>query len=193
MGLCMSSGAATVAAVQADGLTASTAMVLLPTGELREYTPPATAGRVLEDSVHTGAGWFLCDADAMGFEGAVSAMGEAEGLRPGQIYFVLPVEARRNGLRREDIAALAVRASAALVKKSSTGCGSGRRRRAGSVSPLVFAPPAEKVDQTSAYSYKTVPALAAKRRQVARAKSAGRMQPRFAPDLSAIPECDTSE
>uniref|UniRef100_A0ACD5UYF5 Uncharacterized protein n=1 Tax=Avena sativa TaxID=4498 RepID=A0ACD5UYF5_AVESA len=193
MGLCMSSGAATVTAVQADGLAASTAMVLLPTGELREYTPTATAARVLEDSVDAGAGWFLCDADAVGFEGAVSAMGKGEELRPGQIYFVLPAEARRNGLRREDIASLAVRASEALVKKASTAGGSGRRRRAGSVSPLVFAPPAEKVDQTSACRYKTVPAVAAKRRQVARAKSVGWMQPRFAPDLSAIPECDASE
>jgi hypothetical protein len=51
MGLCMSSGAAAVAAVQADGLAASTAMVLLPTGELREYPPTATAARVLQDSV----------------------------------------------------------------------------------------------------------------------------------------------
>ncbi|KAM0867810.1 hypothetical protein ACQ4PT_037725 [Festuca glaucescens] len=179
MGLCMSSGAAAVAAVQADGLAASTAMVLLPTGELREYPPTAPAARVLEDSVEAGCGWFLCDADAMGFDGAVAAVGGAEELRPGQIYFVLPAEARRNGLRREDIAALAVRASAALARKSST-------------SPLVFAPPAEKLDQTAA-AYKTVPALAVKRRPVARAKSAGRMQPRFAPDLSAILECDTNE
>ncbi|XP_047062162.1 uncharacterized protein LOC124669625 [Lolium rigidum] len=178
MGLCMSSGAAAVAAVQADGLAASTAMVLLPTGELREYTPPATAARVLQDSVDAGAGWFLCDADAMGFDGAVAAVGAAEELRPGQIYFVLPADARRNGLRREDIAALAVRASAALARTSRT-------------SPLVFAPPPEKAFQAAAY--KTVPALAAKRRQVARAKSAGRMQTRFAPDLSAISECDTSE
>jgi hypothetical protein len=41
MGLCMSSSRSAVASVQADGVAASTAMVLLPTGELREYTPPA--------------------------------------------------------------------------------------------------------------------------------------------------------
>jgi hypothetical protein len=192
MGLCMSSSGAAVAAVQADGVATSAAMVLLPTGELREYTPPATAARVLEESVEAGAGWFLCDADAMGFDGAVSAVGGAEELRPGQIYFVLPADARRNRLRQEDIGALAVRASAALVKKASSAGGSGRWRRTVSVSPLVFAPPPEeKVDQSAAY--KTVPALAAKRRQVARAKSAGRMQTRFAPDLTVIPECDTSE
>uniref|UniRef100_A0ACD5UP10 Uncharacterized protein n=1 Tax=Avena sativa TaxID=4498 RepID=A0ACD5UP10_AVESA len=191
MGLCMSSGAAAVAAVRADGLPASTAMVLLPTGELREYPPAATAARVLEDSVEAVGEWFLCDADAIGFEGVVSAVSGGEELRPGQIYFVLPAEAQRKGLRREDIGALAVRASAALIKKASTAGGSRRWRRAGSASPLVFAPPAEKVDQASAY--KTVPALAARKRQVVRAKSAGRMQTRFAPDLSAIPECETNE
>jgi hypothetical protein len=146
---------------------------------------------VLEDSVEEASGWFLCDADAMGFEGAVSAVGSAEELHPGQIYFVLPADALRNWLRREDIAALAVRASAALVKMASTAVSSGRRSRAGSVSTLVFTLPADKVDQTAAY--KTVPALAAKRRQVARAKSAGRMQTRFSPDLTAIPECNTSD
>lgn len=168
----MSSGGATVAAVRSEGLATSTAMVLLPTGELREYPRPATAAQALQDSVEAGdgsAGWFLCDADAMGFEGPVAAVGGGEELRPGQIYFVLPAEVKRNGLRREDVAALAVRTSA------------------GSVSPLVFAPPPE-VDETLAY--KTVPALVVKRRPVARVKSAGRMQPRFAPDLTAIPECE---
>ncbi|KAM3386093.1 hypothetical protein ACQJBY_009632 [Aegilops geniculata] len=192
MGLCMSSGGAAVAAARSEGLAASTAMVLLPTGELREYPRPATAAQALQDSVEAGddsAGWFLCDADAMGFEGPVAAVGGGEELRPGQIYFVLPAEVKRNGLRREDVAALAVRASAALVSKANTNASGsgGRRRRAGSVSPLVFAPPPE-VDETLAY--KTVPALVVKRRPVARVKSAGRMQPRFAPDLTAIPECE---
>ncbi|KAF6986782.1 hypothetical protein CFC21_004501 [Triticum aestivum] len=189
MGLCMSSGSA-AAAVPAKGQPASTAMVLLPTGELQEYPRPATAGQALDDSVAGDAGWFLCDADEMPFEGPVAAVGVAEELRPGQIYFLLPAEARRNGLRREDLAALAVRASAALVKKANTAASSagvGRRRRAGSVAPLVFAPPQEVVETVA---YKTVPALAAKRRPVARANSSGRMQPRFAPDLTAIPECE---
>ncbi|KQK20654.1 uncharacterized protein LOC100842676 [Brachypodium distachyon] len=185
MGLCMSSGAAVEE-------SAATAMVLLPTGELREYPPPATAERALEDFASGEKGWFLCDADAMGFEGPVPAVDGAKELRPGQIYFVLPADARKNGLRREDIAELAVRASAALVKKaSSVGGSGGRRRRAGSVAPLVFAPPAAEKEVDA---YKTIPALAPKRRPpVSRAMSAGRMQPRFAPDLSAIPECDTSE
>ncbi|KAF6992485.1 hypothetical protein CFC21_009470 [Triticum aestivum] len=185
MGLCRSTGSAVAAAARAKGQPASTAIVLLPTGELREYSRPATAGQALDDLVAGDAGWFLCDADEMAFDGRVAAMPQAEELRPEQIYFVLPAEARQNGLRREDLAALAVSASAALVNKANTALSAGRRRRrAGSVAPLVFAPPQETV------AYKTVAALAAKRRPVARAKSAGRMKPRFAPDLSAIPECE---
>ena len=73
----MSSGGAAVAAVRSEGLAASTAMVLLPTGELREYPRPATVAQALQDSVEAGdgsAGWFLCDADRMGFAGSVAAM-----------------------------------------------------------------------------------------------------------------------
>ena len=184
------------AAVRSEALTSSTAMVLLPTGELREYPQHAKAARALEDAAAgVDAGWFLCDADAMGFEGAVPAMGAGEDLRPGQIYFVLPSEAGRNGLRREEVAALAVRASAALVDRANTNAAAsgkgGRRRRARSVSPLVFAPPPADVDENAAY--KTVPAMVAKRRPVARVKSSGRMQPRFSPDLIAIPEYDMIE
>ncbi|KAF0908300.1 hypothetical protein E2562_024714 [Oryza meyeriana var. granulata] len=118
-------------------------MVLLPTGELREYPCPATAVRVLEDVAAADDGcFFLCDADAMGFEGPVSAVDAAAELQPGQIYFVLPAEVRRRGIRREEVAALAVKASAALAASTAaSGCG---RRRRGSVAPLVFAPPEEE-------------------------------------------------
>lgn len=184
----MSSGGA------AEGLVASTAMVVLPTGELREYPRPATAARVLEDSVAGEAGWFLCDADAMGFEGPVAAVGGAEELRPGQIYFVLPAEVRRHGLRREEVAALAVKASAALVKAAGNTSGGCRRGR-GAVAPLVFAPPEEEED-TFVYKATLASSAVGKRRPVARGGGKGgmrRQHPRFAPDLSAIPECDMSE
>ncbi|KAL6647786.1 hypothetical protein ACP70R_015223 [Stipagrostis hirtigluma subsp. patula] len=183
MGQCVSSGGA-VSEALAAAPRAATALVLLPTGELREYPRPATAARVLGDcSVVEGEkGWILCDADGMGFEGPVAAVGAAEELRAGQIYFVLPAEARRRGLRREEVAALAVRASAAL---SAAAAGSGAvRRRRGSVAPLVFAPPEE---QSFAAAYKAAP-CAGKRRPAGR----GRHQ-RFASDLTAIPECEMSE
>ncbi|KAL5198252.1 hypothetical protein ABZP36_001764 [Zizania latifolia] len=191
MGLCLSSGGEIA---PAEGMVASTAMVLLPTGELREYPLPATAARVLED-VAAGEGCFLCDADAMGFEGHVPTVGAAAKLRPGQIYFVLPAEVRRRGIRRDEVAELAVKTSAALAVKAAgantaaSGCG---RRRRGSVAPLVFAPPEEDDDETSAaYKANALPSTAGKRRPVARGGGRKRSQPqRFAPDLSAIPECD---
>ncbi|KAL5196500.1 hypothetical protein ABZP36_000012 [Zizania latifolia] len=191
MGLCLSSGGETAAA---EGMVASTAMVLLPTGELREYPRPATAARVLED-VAAEEGCFLCDADAMGFEGHVAAVGAASELRPGQIYFVLPAEVRRRGMRREEVAALAVKASAALAIKaaganaaSSSGCG---RRRRGSVAPLVFAPPEDEYDTSVAHKANNASQPAAgKKLPVARGGGKRRQPQRFAPDLTAIPECD---
>ena len=184
MGLCLSSGAAGEAAPR------DTALVLLPSGELREYPRPATAARVLEDaSSGAGAGdggWVLCDADLMGFEGPVAAVGAAEALRAGQIYFVLPAAARRRGLAREEVAALAVRASDALSRAAATG-----RRSRGAVAPLVFAPPEEQEEQqegaerTLSYSYKAAP-------QRKRRPAAARPGRRFASDLTAIPECETA-
>ena len=183
MGLCLSSGAAGEAAPR------DTALVLLPSGELREYPRPATAARVLEDA---SGGWFLCDADRMGFEGPVAAVGAAEALRAGQIYFVLPAAARRRGLAREEVAALAVRASDALSRAAAAGA-PGRRSR-GAVAPLVFfAPPEEEHEQeqegaerTLSLNYKAAP----QRKRRPAAARPGRRLERFASDLTAIPECE---
>ena len=179
MGLCLSSGAAGEAAPR------DTALVLLPSGELREYPRPATAARVLEDASGGGGGWFLCDADRMGFEGPVAAVGAAEALRAGQIYFVLPAAARRRGLAREEVAALAVRASDALSRAAATG-----RRSRGAVAPLVFAPPEEQEEQgaerTLSWNYKAAP----QRKRRPAAARPGRRLERFASDLTAIPECE---
>ncbi|KAL6880383.1 hypothetical protein ACP4OV_011948 [Aristida adscensionis] len=192
MGLCVSSGAAAEAA--AAPRAAAAALVLLPTGELREYPRPATAARALDDcsTDSKGSSWFLCDADGMGFEGSVPAVPAADELRAGQIYFVLPAEARRRGLRREEVAALAVKASAALAKASAAAAaasGAGRRRR-GSVSPLVFTAPEAEEDQPQAYKAAPAPAAAGKRRAAGRPRRPLR---RFASDLAAIPECDMTE
>ena len=195
MGLCLSSGAAGEAAAAAPR---DTALVLLPSGELREYPRPATAARVLEDaSSGAGAGdggWVLCDADLMGFEGPVAAVGAAEALRAGQIYFVLPAAARRRGLAREEVAALAVRASDALSRAATAATG---RRSRGAVAPLVFAPPEEQEEQqegaerTLSYSYKAAAAAPQRKRRPAAALPGRRLE-RFASDLTAIPECETA-
>ena len=62
----------------------------------------------------------------MGFEGPITAMGGAEELLLGQIYFVLPMEVRRHGLRREEVTALAVKASAPLVKAAGNTSGNAK-------------------------------------------------------------------
>jgi len=178
MGLCASCDKA------ADG--AAIARVVLPSGELREYSQPATATQALEEVGHGKEGWFLCDADVMGFEGSVAAVAGGEELRPGQIYFVLPAEMLRRRLTLEEVAALAVKASAALVKASTASSAGGRRRR-GSVSPLVFEPSEEDYSDDSMTFVASKPAVARKRVVAYRA---GRSPPRFSPDLTAIPESE---
>ncbi|KAF7061110.1 hypothetical protein CFC21_067833 [Triticum aestivum] len=176
MGLCVSYDAA------ADG--PATARVVLPSGELREYSPPATAAIALEEVGQQG--WFLCDADRMGFEGSVAAMAAGEELQPGQIYFVLPAEMLRRRLTGEEVASLAVKASAALVKAATASSAGGRRRR-GSVAPLVFAPSEEDYSNETLATFAVKPAVPQKRRVAFRG---GRSPPRFSPDLTAILESE---
>uniref|UniRef100_A0ACD6A109 Uncharacterized protein n=1 Tax=Avena sativa TaxID=4498 RepID=A0ACD6A109_AVESA len=179
MGLCVSCDAT------ADGV--ATARVVLPSGDLREYSQPATAARALEEVGHGAKGWFLCDADAMGFKGSVSAVAGGEELRPGQIYFVLPGEMLGRSLTLEEVAALAVKASAALVKAATAPSAGGRRRR-GSVVPLVFEPSEEDYSDDSVMAYVAAKPPVARKRVVA--YRAGRSPPRFSPDLTAIPESE---
>ncbi|XP_006650656.2 uncharacterized protein LOC102714716 [Oryza brachyantha] len=178
MGICVSCD------VAEEG--AATARVVMPGGELREYSQPATAAMTLEEA---GEGWFLCDADGVGFEGRVVAVAGDEELRPGQIYFVLPAEARRRSLTREEVAALAVKASAALVKAATSAApsaGGGRRRR-GAVAPLVFPlPEEEEEDVTAGKAAELKPAVVRKRRVACR----GGRATKFSPDLTAIPEAE---
>ncbi|XP_047088717.1 uncharacterized protein LOC124700675 [Lolium rigidum] len=176
MGLCVSCDAA------AD--CTPTARVVLPSGELREYSQPATAAVAVEEVSHGKEGWFLCDADAMGLQGSVAAVPGADELRPGQIYFVLPAEMLRRSLTLEEVAALAVKASAALVKASSAG---GRRRR-GSVVPLVFEPSEEDYSDDSVMTIVAAKQAVVQKRPVA--CRGGRSPPRFSPDLTAIPESE---
>jgi hypothetical protein len=187
MGLCVSCHAA------ADE-GATTARVVLPGGELREYSPPATAGLVLQQEAAAGEGWFLCDADGMGLEGAVvAAVGAGQELRPGQIYFVLPAEMRRRRLTGEEVAALAVKASSALVKAAAATAPSSpcRRLRRGTVAPLVFPLPEEEYDAAAEPPMSPVAAKTAlmEKRRGSPRSGTGRAS-RFAPDLTAIPESE---
>nr|BAK06594.1 predicted protein [Hordeum vulgare subsp. vulgare] len=180
MGLCVSYDAA------ADG--PATAGVVLPSGELREYSMPATVALALEEVGEKG--WFLCDADRMEFDGSVTAVPAGEELRPGHIYFVLPAKTLGRCLTPDEVASLAVKASAALVKAATASSASGRRRRRGSVAPLVFVPSEDDYSAEDTFTMATFavkPTVAQKRRVAYRG---GRSPPRFSPDLTAILESE---
>lgn len=71
----------------------------------------------------------------MDFDKYVTAMGGESELRPGQLYFELPASWLNRRLTAEDMAALAVKAGAALmVSGGKVGCGCWVKR----VDPLVF-------------------------------------------------------
>lgn len=58
----------------------------------------------------------------MDFDDVVSPIGDEEELQPGQIYFALPLNRLKRRLQPEEMAALAVKASSALMKTADK-CG----------------------------------------------------------------------
>ncbi|XP_062213262.1 uncharacterized protein LOC133914132 [Phragmites australis] len=112
MGACNSCEATAVAA--APGSTSAEARVVLADGALRRFPGGTGASQAVKAAGAAGA-WFLCSADGLELGGAVAAVESEEELQPGQLYFVLPAAMRRRPLQADEMAALAVRASAALV------------------------------------------------------------------------------
>ena len=117
MGACNSCEATAVAA--APGSTAAEARVVLADGALRRFPGGTRASQAVKAAAGAGAApaaaWFLCSADGLELGGAAAGLGPEEALQPGQLYFVLPAAMRRRPLQAEEMAALAIRASAALV------------------------------------------------------------------------------
>ncbi|KAK1421998.1 hypothetical protein QVD17_24816 [Tagetes erecta] len=101
MGICGSSESSSVA----------TAKLISQDGRLLEFSYPVKVSYVLQNNPCT----FICNADDMDFDNVVSAVGDDEELRLGQIYFALPLSMLRQRLQAEDMAALAVKASSALA------------------------------------------------------------------------------
>ncbi|CAF2018820.1 BnaC07g31880D [Brassica napus] len=95
-----------------------TAKLILPDGTLQEFTSPVKVWQILQKNPTS----FVCNSDDMNFDDAVLAVGGSEDLRPGELYFVLPLTWLNHPLRAEEMAALAVKASSAL-SKSGWSCG----------------------------------------------------------------------
>ncbi|ESQ53405.1 hypothetical protein EUTSA_v10026416mg [Eutrema salsugineum] len=118
MGICSSSESTQVA----------TAKLILQDGRMMEFTKPVKVGYVLLKNPMC----FICNSDDMDFDDAVSAISADEELQLGQIYFALPLSWLRQPLKAEEMAALAVKASSALMRSG----GSCRRK---CVNPIVVA------------------------------------------------------
>ncbi|XAR73925.1 hypothetical protein NMG60_11008056 [Bertholletia excelsa] len=115
MGICTSCEAA----------SADSAKLIMQDGRLEEFPFPVKASWVLQKDPTC----FICNSDAMEFDGFLSAISADEELEPGQLYFALPLKRLRQPLQAEEMAALAVKASSALAQCYAAGkCGSRRKR-----------------------------------------------------------------
>ncbi|KAF8757494.1 hypothetical protein HU200_010839 [Digitaria exilis] len=184
MGICVSCDAAD------EG--AATARVVLPSGELREYAPPATAAMALEEAGGQGS-WFLCDADGMVFEGPIRRRGGgprrgapagADLLRPPRRDAAPPPHPRRGRRAR---------------RQGELGARQGRRRggRRTAVLPMPPAPARRRGGAArlprprgGVRAAEPVSPVAAKPVQKRRVACRGGRASRFSPDLTAIPEIE---
>ncbi|XP_072968069.1 uncharacterized protein [Typha angustifolia] len=95
-----------------------TAKVIAADGSLKEYTAPTSASAVLGDDIRSH---FLCNSDALYFDADIPALGHRDRVQVGQLYFVLPNAKLGHALTGVDMAALAVKASAALASRRRGG------------------------------------------------------------------------
>jgi hypothetical protein len=142
MGACNSCEATAVAAVTGGAAVgeATAARVVLADGDLQRFPGGTRASQAVKAAAAAAGGsgaCFLCSADGLELGRAVAAVAGDEELQPGQLYFVLPAAMRRRALQAEEMAALAIRASAALAgdhdgplvfPDSAAACGGGAAR-----------------------------------------------------------------
>ncbi|KAF7074569.1 hypothetical protein CFC21_079417 [Triticum aestivum] len=169
MGACNSCEATAVAAVTGASAVgeATAARVVLADGQLQRFPGGTRASQAMKAAAAAApaGACFLCSADGLELGGAVAAVAGDEELQPGQLYFVLPGAMRRRALQAEEMAALAIRASAALAGDHD--------------GPLVFP------DSASGAPAARSGVKGGSRRRSRRAPSLGRD---FVPDLGAIAE-----
>ncbi|PIA52450.1 hypothetical protein AQUCO_01000373v1 [Aquilegia coerulea] len=106
MGICSSSDATSVA----------TAKLILCDGTLQEFSYPVKVSYLLTKFPNC----FICNSDEMEFDDYVLAINEDEEIQVGHLYFALPLSKLRHPLQAEDLAALAVKASLALMKSGTS-------------------------------------------------------------------------
>lgn len=108
-----------------DSTRVATAKLVLQDGRLQEFSYPVKVSHVLQEYPTC----FICNSDEMDFDDVVTAVDEDQLLQPGQLYFALPLSLLRHPLQPHEMAALAVKASSALMKSSAADkCGCRRKQ-----------------------------------------------------------------
>uniref|UniRef100_A0ACD5XMV1 Uncharacterized protein n=1 Tax=Avena sativa TaxID=4498 RepID=A0ACD5XMV1_AVESA len=122
--------------------TVATAKVVHVDGSVARYATPVTAREALGDAANNSASTFLCSSDELRFDTPARALAPEEALRPGWLYFMLPVSMLRRPLSGQEMAALAVKAS---NRKG--------RQKAARVAPLVVADAGERDGEWNHHVY----------------------------------------
>ncbi|KAJ4733374.1 HTH-type transcriptional regulator [Rhynchospora pubera] len=115
MGACNSCESTAVSADTSSWSSPPTAKVVLPDGSLQEFSWPIKASHVIQKASTDHSACFLSSSDHLEPGCHVSAIRADSELQLGQLYFLLPTSMLRRRLGSDEMAALAVRASAALV------------------------------------------------------------------------------
>ncbi|TVU10070.1 hypothetical protein EJB05_43578, partial [Eragrostis curvula] len=111
MGSCASRSHSASTTTRADSALALTAKVVDFDGSMAQFAAPLTAHEAL---LAAAASRFLCCSDELRFDAPTRAMAAHESLQIGQIYFALPLPMLGRPLSGQDMATLAVKATAAL-------------------------------------------------------------------------------
>ncbi|KAK1362193.1 putative Poly polymerase 1 [Heracleum sosnowskyi] len=119
---------------------ASTANIITITGEFRQFVTPISVSLVLEQIESSASESFICNSDNLYYDENIPALKSDEELRSGEIYFVLPNSKLQYPLTASEMAALAIKASAALSSNKT------RRSR---ISPVLSIQVDEKVNENS--------------------------------------------
>ncbi|XP_020586763.1 uncharacterized protein LOC110029008 [Phalaenopsis equestris] len=179
MGFCNSCKNKAAVSIAASLTPTTTAKLVLEDGRLLEFNRPVKVSEILKKfqispmAAHRGRNskaFFVCDADGMGMEGVLPAVGEEEELKAEQLYFLLPLSMMGRRLRPPEMAELACKASSALINSDS------------GIAPMVF--PAECVEPTSVQRREVVKKVRSGDRRV----TGGASRLYFKLELGVIPE-----
>ncbi|XP_015069332.1 uncharacterized protein LOC107013971 [Solanum pennellii] len=99
-----------------ESTSVATAKIILQDGRLQEFSYPIKAWYLLQKDPTI----FICNSDEMELGDKISAINAEEELQLGQLYFAMPLKRLRSRLGAEEMAALAVKASSALKRTSSS-------------------------------------------------------------------------